>query len=87
MLFKSKAKTKPKVAKKTLDELYGKFRKNGRPQKGLSFPVGQKSRFDGVSLGRDKNGVFCYTHRARSKSYKSVESIPQKEIKWIESTG
>lgn len=73
--------------KKTLDELFGKFRKNGRPQKGLSFPAGQKNRFKGVSLGRDKNGVFIYTYRCRSKSYKSVESIPAKEIKWIESIG
>lgn len=41
----------------------------------------------GVSLGIDENGYFVYTHRARSKSYKSEISIPVKTVKWVESTG
>lgn len=41
----------------------------------------------GCSLGADKNGFFVYTHRARSKSYPTVEDIPQEAIKFIESTG
>ena len=41
----------------------------------------------GVSLGADKNGYFCYTHRARSDSHASPEKIPIKEINFIESTG
>jgi hypothetical protein len=41
----------------------------------------------GSSLGADKNGFFCYTHRARSESYESPDKIPAKEVKFIESTG
>jgi len=42
---------------------------------------------DGVSLGKDKNGYFVYTHRARSKSHEKPEGIPIKDIKFIETTG
>ena len=42
---------------------------------------------NGVSLGADKNGFFCYTHRARCKSYPTPEDIPVKAINFIESTG
>ncbi len=41
----------------------------------------------GVSMGQDKNGVFVYTHRARSKSYKKWENIPKSAIDFVESTG
>lgn len=41
----------------------------------------------GVGMGIDENGYFVYTHRARSKSYKSELSIPVKVVKWVESTG
>jgi len=41
----------------------------------------------GCSLGADKDGFFCYTHRARSKSYEEPSKIPQKDIKFIKSTG
>jgi hypothetical protein len=41
----------------------------------------------GVSLKKDKNGYYCHTHRARSKSYKTVNSIPKSVIEFIESTG
>lgn len=41
----------------------------------------------GVSLKRDKNGLFVHTHRARSKSYASVAAIPLSVIEFIESTG
>lgn len=42
---------------------------------------------NGCSLGADKDGFFVYTHRARSKSYPEVDKIPQKDLKFIESTG
>ena len=42
---------------------------------------------DGVSLGKDDKGFFCYTHRARSKSKESPEKIPMKDVTFIESTG
>ena len=41
----------------------------------------------GCDLGADKNGFFVFTHRARSKSYPEIEKIPQKDIKFIKSTG
>lgn len=41
----------------------------------------------GVTLAQDKDGFFCYTHRARSKSYKTIKSIPKSAIEFIESTG
>lgn len=44
-------------------------------------------RFSGTSIGEDKNGVYCHTHRARSKSYPSKEKIPQKVVNFIKSTG
>lgn len=39
------------------------------------------------TLAKDKNGYFCYTHRARSKSYKTIKAIPKSVIEFIESTG
>lgn len=41
----------------------------------------------GVSLKRDKGGVFVHTHRARSKSFKTVAAIPKTVVRFIESTG
>ena len=41
----------------------------------------------GSSLGADKDGFFCYTHRARSKSHETPDKIPQKDINFIKSTG
>lgn len=41
----------------------------------------------GFSIGIDNNGFFIYTHRARSKSYEDYMKIPQKAIKFIDSTG
>ncbi len=41
----------------------------------------------GFDMGIDKGGYFIHTHRARSKSYESPEGIPQKDIKFVDSTG
>ncbi len=41
----------------------------------------------GFSCGQDKDGYYIYTHRARSKSYKTLADIPQKDIDFIDSTG
>ena len=38
-------------------------------------------------IGKDKNGYYATTHRARSKSYKSKGGIPHKVLKFIEGTG
>ncbi len=39
------------------------------------------------SIAKDDDGYYCYTHRARSKSYDSISDIPDTEVKHIESTG
>ena len=39
------------------------------------------------SFARDKDGYFCYTHRARSKSYDSIDKIPKSKVEFIGSTG
>jgi hypothetical protein len=49
-----------------------------------------KTRFGtdlGCSFARDKDGIYCYTHRSRSKSYPSVSKIPKSKVKFIGSTG
>lgn len=38
------------------------------------------------SVGKDKDGYFAYTHRARSKSYPKIEEIPQSARDFIETT-
>lgn len=54
----------------------------------VSKPKELTSKMDGVSLGKAKNGkFFVYTHRARSKYYDTPESIPQKDIDFIKTTG
>jgi hypothetical protein len=44
-------------------------------------------RYRGVAIGRDKDGFFVFTHRTRSKSYPSLDKIPEKVITWVASTG
>lgn len=59
-----------------------------RYKNGIVFQLsGWNDSVKGCSLGADKNGFFCYTHRARSKSYKEPDLIPKSAIKFIESTG
>ena len=41
---------------------------------------------DGCSLGKDKDGFYAYTHRARCKSYPSPSQIPLDRIKFVAST-
>lgn len=41
----------------------------------------------GVGVGRDDDGVFVHTHRARSKSYPDMDSIPTKDLEFVDSTG
>lgn len=45
------------------------------------------SKAKGVTLAKDSDGFFCYTHRARSKSYKTIKAIPKSVIEFIESSG
>jgi hypothetical protein len=41
----------------------------------------------GVTISKDKDGYFAHTHRARCKSYPSIEAIPVSKLKFIDSTG
>lgn len=45
------------------------------------------SKAKGVTLAKDGDGFFCYTHRSRSKSYKTIKAIPKSVIEFVESTG
>ena len=47
-----------------------------------------KDRFGdvGCSFLKDKDGYYCSTHRARSKSYPSIDKIPLSDVKFIDST-
>ena len=44
-------------------------------------------RYNGVSIGRDDDGYFACTHRARSESYPRPGEIPASKLRWIRSTG
>ena len=39
------------------------------------------------SFKKDEDGYYCYTHRARSKSYPSISKIPKSKVEYIGSTG
>lgn len=45
------------------------------------------SRFEGVTVDSDDDGVYVRTHRARSDSYESEDAIPDSVVKEIEATG
>ena len=47
----------------------------------------QKERFAGTTVRQDADGFYCHTHRARGKSYPSIDEIPDDEVGFIESTG
>lgn len=49
--------------------------------------VKEKFGNPGCSFAKDNQGIYCYTHRARSKSYESVNKIPKSKVKFVESTG
>ena len=76
----------------TAEKIFHDFFKYDSIDEKLSFekidkPRNFKTKLNGVGLGKDKNGYFVYTHRARSKSYDCVENIPMKDINFIKSTG
>ena len=45
------------------------------------------SKAKGVSLAKDNDGYFVYTHRWSSKRYKTINAIPRSIIEFCESTG
>jgi hypothetical protein len=56
----------------------------------LSFKEKEEieQRFTDVqcSFAKDENGFYCYTHRARSKSYPTISDIPKSDVNFINST-
>lgn len=60
------------------------------PKKGLKSAGGASngvSAAEEMKYGKGTGKFFIYTHRARSKSYDSLDQIPEKTIKFIASTG
>ena len=71
-------------------------REQEESKKGTKIPLTTKEREEvrdkfgedlECSFARDEDGYFCYTHRARSKSYPSVSKIPKDRVEFIGSTG
>lgn len=67
-----------------LNDSYGSVTAN---KDNVTKPSHLKNKLEGVGLGKDNQGYYVYTHRARSDSYDTPEAIPEKDIKFIESTG
>jgi len=84
--IKGKIERSHKIPKQLKDKIISLLSSNSSYDNGRVYNLKGFSS-NGCSLGADKNGFFCYTHRARSKSYLDVDKIPQKDIKFIESTG
>lgn len=60
------------------------------PKKGLKSAGGASNGVSAAEVTKHGKGTgkfFIYTHRARSDFYDSLDKIPEKTIKWIESTG
>ncbi len=49
-------------------------------------PDDMKDLMNQCSLGKDKDGYFAYTHRARTNSYSDPHKIPKSKIEFINST-
>lgn len=87
-----KSKKLPKEMKEKIyplikiDGIHGSKYREGRVID-LKIPKVPGKSFKGVGLGADKDGFFVMTHRARSKSKPELKDIPDKDIKFIESTG
>lgn len=86
---KDKVKNSRKLPKEMKEKIFPLIMKKGIH--GTQYKNGVVTHLkyskSGVGLGADKNGFFVFTHRARSKSYKEIDKIPEKDIKFIESTG
>lgn len=48
--------------------------------------VREKFGSTACSFAKDKDGYYCFTHRARSKSYPSIDKIPQSKVNFVSST-
>lgn len=79
---------KQKVQKTKVFGKYTRVNKRGDNLKVNEITAPRTSgRYRGTSIARDRNGFFVTTHRARSKSYSSLASIPDSKIAFVRSTG
>jgi len=80
-----------KLRKRKLKESIISLQEKGNTDRHGNYYVNlmpeQRKRFSGVSVKKDGTGYFVTTHRARSKSYPSVDKIPDSKIQSIERTG
>lgn len=60
---------------------------NKHPEFNLQKSITKDGKKYSVGIGKDDDGYFAHTHRARSKSYKNKKDITAKDLKFIESTG
>jgi len=74
-------------AEQPLHKILNRKKKKKKNYTNVAKPDKLKSIMKEVSLGKDDNGYFVYTHRARSDSYKTPEAIPKSKIEFISSTG
>lgn len=86
----------PEEARRFIDDLKGRLGQKAKllpddaehvSDKELKHGLTRDGKRYGVSIAKDKDGYFCYTHRARSKSYPSIKDIPKSALKFIDSTG
>ena len=73
------------IVKEVITE--SKSKEKHRPTSDEYKQLKQKFGKYGVGWAKDKKGIYCYTHRARSDSYKSIDKISEKQVKFIDSTG
>lgn len=59
----------------------------GVDARGLNSLAAKDPRFAEVGMGKDEDGHFVKTHRARSDSYETQDDIPQSEVDRIAATG
>ena len=83
---KGKVERSEKLSKEMKDAINPLITSNSEYREGKVFRL-KYPHSKGCSLGADKDGFFVFTHRARSKSKPTIDKIPQKDIKFIESTG
>lgn len=78
-----------------LEDVYVKILTEGKKSNLVKNPLTSKEReevrkrFGEVECSfakNEKGEYFCYTHRYRSKFYKSIAEIPVREVKFVSST-
>lgn len=78
----------PEQSQEFIDVLKAKLGQAGKKKfKELKHGLTRDGKHYGVGISEDKDCFFAHTHRARSKSYESVDKIPKNVLRFIDSTG